>query len=181
MFLQALLANTWNVLKKKDGIFGSIFYNMNANVLKFLFLMRLFLSRVNLIFCYRIKWALKWWLKYLSTNQIFFKLTHFWWFPNTVRGKLFDFSLKNTQIEVIFEGLVGDGMGFRSVPIIQSRELCDVAKNARHKLRDKSLCLALFLGLKKVCISWKKALFLLPLFSVPISNFQIALERNFKL
>ena len=60
---------------------------------------------------------------------------------------------KNTQIEVIFEGLVGDGMGFRSVPIIQSRELCDVAKNARHKLRDKSLCLALFLGLKKVCIS----------------------------
>ena len=70
-----------------------------------------------------------------------------------LRGKLFDFSLKNTQFEVIFEGLVGDGMGFRSVPIIQSRELCDVAKNARHKLRDKSLCLALFLGLKKVCIS----------------------------
>ena len=89
MFLQALLANTWNVLKKKDGIFGSIFYNMNANVLKFLFLMRLFLSRVNLIFCYRIKWALKWWLKYLSTNQIFFKLTHFWWFSNTVKGKLY--------------------------------------------------------------------------------------------
>ena len=51
---------------------------------------------------------------------------------------------KITQIEVIFEGLVGDGMGFRSVPIIQSRELCDVAKNARHKLRDKSLCLAYF-------------------------------------
>ena len=86
---------------------------------------------------------------------------------------------------MIFEGLVGDGMGFRSVPIIQSRELCDVAKNARHKLRDKSLvflCLLLIFGTKKRCASpEKKAVFLLPLFSVPISNFQIALERNFKL
>ena len=73
-------------------------------------------------------------------------------------------------------------MGFRSVPIIQSRELCDVAKNARHKLRDKSLvflCLLLIFGTKKGVHLMKK--FFSTLFSVPFSNFQITLERNSKL
>ena len=53
-------------------------------------------------------------------------------------------------------------MGFRSVPIIQSRELCDVAKNARHKLRDKSLvflCLLLIFGTKKRCASHEEVFF----------------------
>ena len=74
-------------------------------------------------------------------------------------------------------------MGFRSVPIIQSRELCDVAKNARHKLRDKSLvflCLLLIFGTKKRCASHEEVFFS-TLFSVPFSNFQITLERNSKL
>ena len=70
-------------------------------------------------------------------------------------------------------------MGFRSVPIIQSRELCDVAKNARHKLRDKSLvflCLLLIFGTKKRCASHEEVFFRLC-----FSNFQITLERNSKL
>ena len=59
MFLQALVCkNIWNVLKKKDGIFGQkeeflvyFLQHEKANVLKFLFLLRIFLSRVKLIFC----------------------------------------------------------------------------------------------------------------------------------